>query len=226
MSCNVLVDRRHRFSLESVEEGGKADDPTLIRRVRIRLQITTQGRRPEIKAKRRLVTAAAAAAATTVKETTMILPVSLCNMLRGKLFGGGRYYAFLFTHSLRGKKTDTFIGCGTNPMHELWLRNNQLSNDRATNSAAPYWTVSRVLGPFNCFEKAVACTQDWVSGTRGKVSKCNKAEFLARIYDVDLYTSEKRDDESPFGDYLRRVAPACYVQTYERMCEQRGLVAV
>lgn len=218
MSCNVLIDRRHRFSVESVEEGASEDDPTLIRRVRIRLQITSpqqqQQCRPDVKqAKRRLSTT----------QNMMLVPVALCNMLRGKLFGGGRYYAFLFTHSLLGKKTDTFIGCGTNPMHELWLRNNQLSNDRVTNSAAPYWTVSRVLGPFNCFEKAVACTEDWVSGTRGKVSKCNKAEFLARIYDVDLYTSERRDDEPPFDEYLRRVAPPCYVETYERMCEQRGL---
>lgn len=128
----------------------------------------------------------------------------------------GVHYTFLMTHALKGKKTSAHIGWSTNPMLDLHLHNSLGTNDRTTSTAAPYWVLDMVLGPFICLNKAKACSKEWVSHTRGKPSKRKKGHLLSKLYDVNLYSRALKRKER-FVDYLRRKAPATYVAAYESL---------
>lgn len=146
------------------------------------------------------------------EEDIIVVPKFILCILQNRMYDG-IYYTFLMTHSLIGKKTDTNIGYSTNPIYDIYLHNNQLINDRTTNAAAPFWVLDMVLGPFTSFNKAFVCSKEWVSGTRGKVSKRKKAHFLNNDYDVNLYSSEIRP-KKPFLEYLKDIAHHSYIDTY------------
>jgi hypothetical protein len=142
----------------------------------------------------------------------MMVPSSTMALLTGQQYRG-KYYAFLMTHSLSGKKTHTGVGYTTNPIHELVLHNTMRANDRTTNAAAPHWVLDVALGVFSCAQKARQCCEQWVNGSRGKENKRRKAPLLSEENQVDMYTSELPPTK-PLAEELKRVAPAMYYQCY------------
>jgi hypothetical protein len=155
---------------------------------------------------------AAAAVVMTISDET------LCT-LENRLFCG-IYYSFLMTHSLQGEKTSANIGFSTNPMLDVYRHNNLLTNDRTTKAAAPFWVLDMVLGPFPFKEKAVHCSEEWVSGTRGKDSKRKKAALLKIIHNVNLYDSG-RPLGVPFRDFLITRAHPLLVKKYDSILASR-----
>jgi hypothetical protein len=143
----------------------------------------------------------------------MVLPKNILSILEGKPCGGF-HFAFLMTHPLYGKKTSANIAYSTNPMRDVYLHNILAMGDRTTSAAAPHWVLDIVLGPFISADKAIECTQDWVSHTRGKESKRKKAKFLSRIYGVPLYSASIKPD-IPLRQYLQENAPPSYMAKYE-----------
>ena len=99
----------------------------------------------------------------------------------------GRYFIYLMSHSVVSK-TDSHVGYTTNPLVDLFCHNHRLFVDRNTCMAAPHWMLDIVLGPFASKEQAIECGRTWVSRTRGKEPKREKAPLLARIYNVDMYS--------------------------------------
>jgi hypothetical protein len=144
----------------------------------------------------------------------MVISGRLLAQLENRVFQG-EYYAFLMTHALQGKKTNTHIGHSTNPIMEIHRRNTRQGSDSSTNACAPHWRAEVFLGPFHCVQKVIRCCVDWVEGTRGKKSKCTKARILARAYNVNIYAHDV--PAPPLGRYLARNAPRAYQEAYKRM---------
>jgi hypothetical protein len=117
----------------------------------------------------------------------------------------GRYFIFLMSHSIHSK-TDSFVGYTPDPVYNVLLHNEKLMDNTTTSKAAPHWILDIVLGPFISKEQAIDCAKAWVSGTRGKNAKRNKAPYLSKIYNVDMYTyMEKMEDtelKRLFDEYL------------------------
>jgi hypothetical protein len=162
-----------------------------------------------------------------VKEDDMsvmvISKIDLCALQR-RLYTG-RYYCYLMTHDLQGKKTSAHVGYTTDPLYDVYLHNHSLINDRTTNAAAPYWRLDCVLGPFITLEKAILCSEDWVNGTRGQESKRNKACLLKVLYAVNLYTVSI-PSALKFIDFLMEHAPTCHIETYQRLLlEHKNVLA-
>mgnify|MGYP000509361440 CR=1 FL=1 len=176
--------------------------PIRVKRQRSHIEVE-EGERP-------MITVATEAEA----EVMTISGETLCT-LENRLFRG-IYYSFLMTHSLQGEKTSANIGFSTNPMLDVYLHNNLLTNDRTTKAAAPYWVLDMVLGPFPFKEKAVHCSEEWVSGTRGKDSKRKKAALLKIIHNVNLYDSG-RPLGVPFRDFLITRAHPLLVKKYDSL---------
>lgn len=224
MPYNIEVNRVNHFDHTDVSEYASLprdeDLPALLRHNTLTATTTTTDnieycvirvrctpRRPApIRVKRRhATTVAAAAAAVAVEEketpeTVMTISGEILCTLENRLFRGV-YYSFLMTHSLQGEKTSANIGYSTNPMLDVYRHNNLLTNDRTTKAAAPYWVLDMVLGPFPFKEKAIHCSNEWVSGTRGKDSKRKKATLLKIIHNVNLYDSGHSVGVS-FRDFL------------------------
>ena len=156
----------------------------------------------------------------TEEESIMVLPKNLVSVLEGKPFAGF-HFAFLMTHPLYGKKTSANIAYSTNPMRDVHLHNILAMGDRTTSAAAPHWVLDIVLGPFISADKAIECTQDWVSHTRGKESKRKKAKFLSRIYGVPLYSASVKP-EIPLRQYLQQNAPPSYMVKYEAILKSNS----
>jgi len=157
----------------------------------------------------------------TREETPVVLAVPkhiLC-ALEGSVYTG-IYYAFLMTHPLHGKKTSANVGYSTNPMHDVYLHNNLLANDRTTSAAAPHWVLDMVIGSFISVEKAIECSNDWVSNSRGIESKRKRAPLLARINGVKLYSMQKKPTV-PLKKYLSKTAPAIYMDAYENAVSRK-----
>ncbi len=144
----------------------------------------------------------------------MVISGRLLAQLENRVFHGD-YYAFLMTHALQGKKTNTHIGHSTNPIMEIHRRNTRQGSDSSTNACAPHWRAEVFMGPFHCLQKVIRCCEDWVDGTRGKKSKCAKARILARIYNVQIYAHDV--PAPPLGRYLARNAPRAYQEAYKRL---------
>lgn len=207
MPYNIEVNRVNHFDRTNVSEFASLprdeDLPALLRHNTLTATMTTDNiefcvirvrctpQRPApIRVKRRH---AAATAVVPVEEkdnpeTVMTISGEVLCTLENRLFRGV-YYSFLMTHSLQGEKTSANIGYSTNPMLDVYRHNNLLTNDRTTKAAAPYWVLDMVLGPFPFKEKAIHCSNEWVSGTRGKDSKRKKATLLKIIHNVNLYDS-------------------------------------
>lgn len=143
----------------------------------------------------------------------MVISARQLALLENRVYRG-EYYAFLMTHSLQGKKTDTHIGYSTNPIMEIH-RHNTLRIDRTTKTAAPHWRADIFLGPVHCLAKVIALCRDWVDGTRGKESKRKRATLLARVYNVDIYSCQV--PAPPLGRYLAQYAPRAYQEAHKKL---------
>ncbi len=130
-------------------------------------------------------------------------------------FYDGDYYVLLMTHPLEGKKTDTSISFGTDPIHEIFLHNNLLVGERSTSAAAPYWGADAILGPFTSLGRAIECSEGIVDNTRGDVSKRNKCIELHEKYDVNLYLSNIRDRQTTYSEYVHTNTPPSYIKAYQ-----------
>lgn len=136
----------------------------------------------------------------------------------------GRYFIYLMSHSVQSK-IDSCVGYTTNPLVELFCHNNRMRSDRNTCMAAPHWMLDIVLGPFPSKEHAIACGQNWVSRTRGKDSKREKAVFLASLYNVDMYSFTEKPKE-PIRDMLERHTSREFVTLFDDMSRDYGLAPV
>ena len=144
----------------------------------------------------------------------MVVSARQLALMENRVFRG-EFYAFLMTHSLQGKKTDTHIGYSTNPILEIHKHNTLQINDRTTNTAAPHWRADIVIGPVHCLRKVILLCEDWVRGTRGKDSKRKRALVLARMYGVDIYSCAVPG--APLGRYLSQHAPRAYQEAYRAL---------
>lgn len=126
----------------------------------------------------------------------------------------GEYFVFLMSHSVVSK-TDSHIGYTTNPITSVYNHNERIFPDRNTSLAAPNWELDIVMGPFICKEEAIDCSRAWVNGTRGKVSKREKAPYLSRAYNVNMYTYKKKS-ERPLEELLRENADPLFIELLER----------
>lgn len=138
----------------------------------------------------------------------------------------GTYYAFLMT-TLVGKKKDTNIGVSRNPIFSVIAHNNQARQnndpnadvysfpviyDKDTACAAPHWRLNTILGPFFTKRAAENCCHAWVDGTRGIVSKENRAFDLALENEYTMY-SHKIQIKEPIVRYLyENNAPISYIK--------------
>lgn len=179
------------------------------------------------------------------KENTVVLSQLHHSVLTGRRFVG-TYYAFLMSHTLTGKKKDTNIGVSKNPVFSVIAHNNQAKvttpdgisatstgdvysfpviYDKDTASAAPFWRLNTVLGPFFTKHAAEECCHEWVKKTRGTVSKQQKAPRLARMFDCDLYTTQVSIN-MPIERYLyENNAPADYIRACQSIkSECRSIV--
>lgn len=131
--------------------------------------------------------------------------------LRNQIFPG-TYYAFLMSHSLKNKKKDTNIGFSKNPIYSLYLHNGQHIVNKNTSSAAPFWILDIILGPFPTEKQVMDCCNEWVSKTRGRESKRNKAYKLYKYYGVNLYSHQVALNE-PYDQFLFNInAPLNYIK--------------
>lgn len=132
-------------------------------------------------------------------------------MLQHRIFPGS-YFAFLMSHSLKNKKKDTNIGFSKNPIYSLYLHNGQHIVNKNTSSAAPYWILDTILGPFSTEKQAMCCCNEWVSKTRGRESKRLKAYSLYKKYGVNLYSHQVKLNE-PYDQFLYNInAPLNYIK--------------
>lgn len=102
----------------------------------------------------------------------------------------GRYFVYLMSHSVVSK-TDSHVGYSTNPIIDIICHNHRIAApvvDRNTCMAAPFWVLDIVLGPFASLAEAIECARIWVNRTRGKEPKREKGEYLASVFDVDMYS--------------------------------------
>ena len=141
----------------------------------------------------------------------------------------GVYYAFLMSHSLKGKKKSTNVGVSKNPIFSVIAHNNQAYVNRAANrtlskeafpviydkdtaSAAPHWKLDQVVGTFISKREAIECCHQWVKKTRGTDSKRERGPKLARYYDTTLYSSQIKSPERSLESQLVRInAPVEYI---------------
>jgi hypothetical protein len=142
---------------------------------------------------------------------TVIDKESFC-LLTGRPFDGN-YYILLMTHPLPDKKTDTNISFGNDPIHEIFLHNNLLANDRSTGSVAPYWGADAIIGPIVTFNKAKKCSKEMVFETRGKIPKRNKSIEIHRKYNLNLYLANL-NDVVPYKELVEVIAPPQYITAY------------
>jgi hypothetical protein len=125
-------------------------------------------------------------------------------------------------------KTDSHVGYSTNPLLDLFCHNQRLFVDRNTCMAAPHWMLDIVLGPFASKEQAVECGRGWVSRTRGKEPKREKAPFLASIYDVDMYSfrvEPATEGESKMQQLLAQYAPPEFLAHFADIVREYGVTA-
>ena len=134
-------------------------------------------------------------------------------LLSGQIYTGN-YWVLLMTHPLDGKKTDTNISYGTDPIHEIFLHNNLLTNERSTSAAAPFWGADAILGPFGSLGEAVECSEELVDGTRGETSKRNKTIDLHREHSVNLYLSHIVEKNLSYPEYVHTLTPPSYIKAY------------
>jgi hypothetical protein len=134
-----------------------------------------------------------------------------CNLLSQPYTG--EYFTFLMSHSV-SSRTDSFVGYTTNPLRDVYLHNQKHVSDRNTCGAAPHWLLDIVLGPFISKELAIDCGLSWVTGTRGKTPKREKAPFLSSAYYVGMYTYMKRSGW-PLADLLEWFAEPCFLALHE-----------
>lgn len=161
-------------------------------------------------------------------DTNTISLSALCySVLAGKRFNG-TYYAFLMSTNY-GKKKDTNIGVSRYPIFSVIAHNNQarlnvpgvssddvrlfpVIYDKDTASAAPYWRLDTVLGPFFTKRAAENCCHKWVKKTRGTTSKQNKAFELVEELQCEIYSTRIPIDV-PFERYLiDNNAPLSYIK--------------
>ena len=128
----------------------------------------------------------------------------------------GRYFVFLMSHSINSK-TNSFVGYSVNPIKDVCLLNMKGIVDRNTSMAAPFWCLDIVLGPFTCLEVAMECGRCWVSGTRGKEAKWDKAPSLSSKFNVGLYTYRKTLTHPPIKDLLSRYAHPLFSSIFIEM---------
>ncbi len=150
---------------------------------------------------------------------TVIDKQSFC-FLTGRPFDGN-YYILLMTHPLPGKKTDTNISFGTDPIHEIFIHNNLLANDRSTGSVAPYWGADAILGPIVTFNKAMRCSKKLVDKTRGKIPKRNKAIEIHKKQKLNLYLANLVD-VLPYKELVETIAPPQYITAYRELFMKKG----
>jgi hypothetical protein len=134
----------------------------------------------------------------------------------------GRYFLYLMSHSVISK-TDSHVCYSTNPLVDIFCHNRRLTVNRNTCMAAPHWMIDIVIGPFASKEQAIECGRIWVSHTRGKESKRDKAEFLASISNVDIY-SFKEKSRVPLEELLARDAPCEFVEIYSDIVQEYDLL--
>lgn len=178
------------------------------------------------------------------KENTVVLSQLHYSVLTGKRLTG-TFYAFLMS-TLNGKKKDTNIGVSKNPLFSVIAHNNQAKlpindapptsmgdvysfpviYDKDTASAAPFWRLNTVLGPFYTKHAAEECCHEWVRKTRGTVSKQLKAPRLARMFNCDIYSSQVSIN-MPIERYLyENNAPVDYIRACQSIkSECRSIVS-
>ena len=144
----------------------------------------------------------------------MVLDKKLYCLLANQFYDG-IYYVLLMTHPLNGKKTYTTISYTIDPIHEIFLHNNLLTNDRSTSAAAPFWGADAILGPFASLARTIKCSEGIVDNTRGDVSKRNKCIELHGKYDVNLYLSTINDPSISYSEYVHNNTPPSYIQAYQ-----------
>jgi len=143
--------------------------------------------------------------------------VEVDNLERCQLLGvaySGRHFTYLMSHGV-ASKTDSFVGCTTNPVRDVCHHNLKLTADRNTCSAAPHWQLDAVLGPFLCRELATDCGLSLVTGTRGKIPKRKKAPCLSAFYNVPIFTYTKRLAPRLFPALLRTFADPQFAALYQ-----------
>ncbi len=151
----------------------------------------------------------------------MVIDASTLALLEQRAYQGA-YWAFMMTHALQGKKTDTRIGYSTNPLLTIYRHNAMLMGDRATSAAAPHWRADILVGTFASLAHVVCFCEDWVDGTRGKTSKRRHGHFLARINNKRIYANDV--PAPPLARYLSQNAPRAYQEAHKRLCERARAV--
>ena len=110
----------------------------------------------------------------------------------------GRYFVYLMSHSVISK-TDSHVAYSTNPIVDIICHNHRIAApviDRNTCMAAPFWVLDIVLGPFASLAEAIECARIWVNRTRGKEPKRDKGQYLASVFDVDMYSYRVSSDQT------------------------------
>jgi len=120
----------------------------------------------------------------------------------------GEYFVFLMSHSISGR-TDSSVGYTTNPLREVCLR-----NQRHFCEGDATWLLDIVLGPFSCMEIARDCGFSWVTGTRGKIPKREKAPYLSSAYCVAIYSYLKKSCR-PLANILEKFADPRFLSLLE-----------
>jgi hypothetical protein len=122
------------------------------------------------------------------------------NLQKSELYNisyDGKYFVFLMSLPQSvPNKTDSHIGYTPNPIANVYMYNEKFIFDRSTSMAAPNWELDIVMGPFICKKAAHNCANAWVNGTRGKESKRSKALYLSSVYNVNIYTYQKKCERS------------------------------
>lgn len=90
----------------------------------------------------------------------------------------------------------THILIAPDPVYAVYVRNCGRVTDLRMRRETPRWRIDVVLGPFDDTDAAADCAQRWLEGTRGRVSKRQRAPALARTFGVQWYAYEHETIEA------------------------------
>jgi hypothetical protein len=125
----------------------------------------------------------------------------------------GDYFAFMLTYH-----NDVIIGFSENPIYSAYVYNNFKSKKEKEKMYGKKWQISIVIGPFINKQECYLCCTDWCLNTRGIESKRNSANYLATMYNKNLYSSDLIPlDHESLKCCLKRILPQSYSDAYKKL---------
>ena len=107
------------------------------------------------------------------------------------------YFCYMMINLDQNQKTNTFIEVSRDPFATVNKHNNGgVRNSKTTQSGAPDWILSLIIGPFVKEEDATSLAEKWRGKSRGIRSRRNKGMTLAldkKLTCWDIYKSEKKE---------------------------------